>query len=316
MEVIILVAFLLDLILGDPRRPTHPVVLTGKLIGGLEKALREIFKTPVGLKVAGIILWLVTTLAAFIITFSVIKYAYHLNSWLGHAVSTWLLYTCLAARNLADEALGIYGELKKGNIEKARTLLGGIVGRDTRALPVDEICRATVETVAENTVDGIISPLFYAFIGGPPLAMAFKAASTLDSMVGYKNEKYLHLGWCSARADDLLNYIPARLGGILMLAAATILGLDARRGLKTVLSDAKKHESPNGGIPESITAGVLGVRLGGLNYYFGRPHFRAYMGEKLREIIPEDIKTTVVLSILTSIISLIVGELYLLADVY
>ena len=312
MSIIILSAFLLDIILGDPVRPTHPIVLIGKLIVVIEKSLREIFKTSKGLKIAGVILWFVTVFLAYITTYCIIKAAYKFSPWFGHGMSLWLTYTVLAVRNLADEALGIYREIKRSDINEARKRLSYIVGRDTQEMPVDEICRATVETAAENTIDGIISPLIYAFIGGAPLAMAYKAINTLDSMVGYKNEKYESFGWFSAKMDDLANYIPARIGGIFILMAAALMKLDIGPGIKTVLSDAKKHKSPNSGIPEAITAGVLGIRLGGWNSYGGVASFREYMGEKLRETEPEDIKTAVKLSFITAIVALIVGEIILI----
>ena len=312
MSIIILSAFLLDIILGDPVRPTHPIVLIGKLIVVIEKSLREIFKTSKGLKIAGVILWFVTVFLAYITTYCIIKAAYKFSPWFGHGMSLWLTYTVLAVRNLADEALGIYREIKRSDINEARKRLSYIVGRDTQEMPVDEICRATVETAAENTIDGIISPLIYAFIGGAPLAMAYKAINTLDSMVGYKNEKYESFGWFSAKMDDLANYIPARIGGIFILMAAALMKLDIGPGIKTVLSDAKKHKSPNSGISEAITAGVLGIRLGGWNSYGGVASFREYMGEKLRETEPEDIKTAVKLSFITAIVALIVGEIILI----
>lgn len=311
MSIIILLAFLLDMILGDPVRPTHPVVIIGKLIDSFEKKLRKLFKTPRCLKTAGVILWFATVLLVYIATYCIIKITYKFNPWFGYVTGIWLTYTTLSVRNLADEAMGIYHEIRKSNIGSARKRLSFIVGRDTADMPVNEICRATIETVAENTIDGIISPLLYAFIGGAPLAMAYKAVNTLDSMVGYKNEKYEFLGWFSAHMDDLANFIPARIGGILMLMAATVIRLDIKRGIKTVLADAKKHKSPNSGIPEAITAGVLGIRLGGWNSYGGEMSFREYMGEKLREIEAEDIKTTVKLSLITAIIALIIGEIIL-----
>ncbi|ADL08174.1 adenosylcobinamide-phosphate synthase CbiB [Thermosediminibacter oceani] len=310
--IIILCAFVLDLLLGDPRRPTHPVVLTGKLIAYLEKILYGAFKTPAGLKAAGVILWLITVPTVYISSYAIIALSYKLNYWLGFFCSTWLIYTSLATKNLADEAFAILAKLRSGDLQEARARLGGIVGRDTQDLPVEEICRATVETVAENTVDGIISPIFYAFLGGGPLALAFKAASTLDSMVGYKNERYIHFGWFSARMDDLLNFIPARLGGLLILTASLLLGLDAKRGFKTVLSDAGNHESPNAGIPEAAVAGALGIRLGGWNSYSGSLHFSPYMGQKLRDIKPEDIKVTVALSIISAFLALVTGEIIIL----
>ncbi|SHM83776.1 adenosylcobinamide-phosphate synthase [Caldanaerovirga acetigignens] len=310
--IIVIFAFVLDLLLGDPVRPTHPVVLIGKLITFLERILYGIFKTPIGLKVAGIILWILTVPTVYFMTSAVIGACYKINYWLGFALSVWLVYTSIATKNLADEALAILAELKAGNIKKARVRLGGIVGRDTDKLPLEEICRATVETVAENTVDGIISPMFYAFIGGAPLALAFKAASTLDSMVGYKNERYRNFGWFSAKMDDILNYVPARLGGILIVAASFFLKLDGKNALRTMLKDAGKHKSPNAGIPEAAVAGALGVRLGGWNSYSGKLHFCPYMGEKKREIDPEDIKLSVNLSVCTAMLGLIVGEVILI----
>lgn len=311
MGKIILAAFVLDIILGDPVRPTHPVILIGKLISFTEKHLRAIFRTPRGLKAAGAILWFITVVLAYAATCCIIKAAYKFNPWFGHMVSIWLTYTTLAVRSLGDEALGIYRETEKNNIDNARQRLSFIVGRDIEDMPADEICRAVVETVAENTIDGIISPLLYAFIGGAPLAMAYKAVNTLDSMVGYKNEKNEYLGWFSARMDDLANFIPARLGGILMLIAAAFMKLDIRQGIKTALTDAKKHKSPNSGIPEAITAGALRIRLGGWNSYGGVVSFREYMGKKLKETGIEDIKTTVKLSFITAIVGLIVGEIML-----
>ncbi|TYP56796.1 adenosylcobinamide-phosphate synthase CbiB [Thermosediminibacter litoriperuensis] len=309
---IIICAFALDLLLGDPRRPTHPVVLTGKLIAYLEKILYGAFKTPAGLRAAGVILWLLTVPTVYFSTNAIIGLSYKVNYWLGFFSSTWLIYTSLATKNLADEALAILAELRSGDLQEARARLGGIVGRDTGDLTVEEICRATVETVAENTIDGIISPMFYAFLGGAPLALAFKAASTLDSMVGYRNERYIYFGWFSARMDDLLNYIPARLGGLLILMASLLIGLDAKRGLKTVLSDAGNHESPNAGIPEAAVAGALGIRLGGWNSYSGILHFRPYMGRKLRDIRPGDIRVAVALSIIAAFLALVAGEIIIL----
>lgn len=313
--IVIFLAFVLDLVLGDPVRPTHPVVLIGKLITFLERILYGIFKTSIGLKVAGIILWILTVPTVYFMTSAVIGACYEINYWLGFTLSVWLVYTSIATKNLADEALAILAELKKGNIKKARVRLGGIVGRDTDKLPLEEICRATVETVAENTVDGIISPLFYAFVGGAPLALAFKAASTLDSMVGYRNERYINFGWFSAKMDDILNYVPARLGGILIVAASFFLKLDGKNALRTMLKDAGKHKSPNAGIPEAAFAGALGIRLGGWNSYSGKLHFYPYMGEKKRDINLEDIKLSVNLSVCTAILGLIVGEVILILTI-
>ncbi|MCG0276786.1 MAG: adenosylcobinamide-phosphate synthase CbiB [Thermosediminibacteraceae bacterium] len=314
--IIILCAFVLDMLLGDPRRPSHPVVLIGKLISFLEKILYGMLKTPRGLKVSGVVLWFLTVPTVYFFTWALIEICYKVNYWLGFFGSIWLIYTSIATRNLADEALAILAELESGNLQGARMRLGGIVGRETSELPVEEICRATVETVAENTVDGIISPLFYAFMGGAPLALAFKAASTLDSMVGYKNQRYIHFGWFSAKMDDFLNYVPARLGGFLILVASLLMRLDTRSSLKTVLKDAKKHESPNAGIPEAAVAGALGIRLGGWNSYFGNLHFSPYMGQKKKNITPEDIRIVVKLSIISAVLGLVMGETIVLILVW
>lgn len=186
----------------------------------------------------------------------------------------------------------VYRHLKQQDWPAARTSLGMIVGRDTAHLDEPEVVRGTVETVAENIVDAIVSPLFYALIGGAPLAMAYRAVNTLDSMVGYKNDKYLHLGWASARLDDVVNWIPARLTAILLIVGAWVMKLDAKGAARMVTRDARLHPSPNSGFPESAVAGALGIRLGGHNVYHGVASFRAYMGEATRPMEAEDIVQT------------------------
>ncbi len=307
-KMIVLLAFLLDLLLGDPVRPTHPIVLIGRFIDIFEKHLRLFFKTAKSLKIAGMILWFTTVFLAYSSTYYIIKIVSRFNPLFGYVINIWLTYTTLAVRNLADEALWVYREIKKGNIGRARKGLSHLVSRDTQHMQVKEICRATVETVAENTIDGIISPLVYAFIGGAPLAMAYKAINTLDSMVGYKNERYEFFGWFSARMDDFANYIPARIGGFLMILAAFFMGFDTSLGIKTVFSDARKHKSPNSGIPEAATAGVLRIRLGGWSSYDGVKSFAEYIGEKHKEIEPKDIGLAVRLCFVTAIITVVVFQ--------
>lgn len=185
----------------------------------------------------------------------------------------------ISPRSLADAANEIYFLLEREDIIRAREKVGWIVGRDTQNLNEAEVARATVETVAENTVDGIISPLFFFAIGGLPLAVAYRAINTMDSMLGYKNEKYFYFGRVAARLDDVANFIPARLTAILFIGAAIVLNLDFKNAFKMMKRDAQKHPSPNGGWAEATVAGALNIRLGGTNYYFGEPHFRAYMGE-------------------------------------
>lgn len=307
MNKIIITSFIVDMFLGDPSRHTHPIVLIGKLISFTEKFLRKKFNLKSGEKALGVLLWVIVVGVSYFLSSFIISLSYSLSHFLGSVVSVWLLYTTLAIRNLSDEAMRIFNALKENNLKDARKFVSGIVGRDTENLSIVDVSRATVETVAENTIDGIVSPMFYFFIGGVPLAIAYKAVNTLDSMVGYRNEHYINFGWFSAIIDDVANFIPARLGGVFMLISAGLLGLNVRRGVKTVISDAKKHKSPNSGIPEAIVAGALGVQLGGWDSYFGVMQFRSYLGEKTRDIEPDDISRVTYLSVITSIITLVVG---------
>jgi len=302
-------AYLVDLAVGDPRWIPHPVVFMGKAIEGLEWLLRRFVKGPSGLRAAGAVTATVLLVGSWFITFNLLKWMFTVHFWLGSALSVWLISTTMAARGLAGAAGEIFQLLQTGDLVEARRKVGWIVGRDTGKMDSGDITRATVETVAENIVDGIISPLFYAFIGGAPLAMAYRAVNTLDSMVGYKNERFIHFGMASARLDDLANFIPARLTGILLLGASFLLKMNPKRALAAIQRDAPGHPSPNSGIPESAVAGALGVRLGGLNYYHGRESFRAYMGEDLTPLEPEHIKQAIKLMYMTSAIAVVIGLL-------
>ena len=302
-------AYLVDLAVGDPRWIPHPVVFMGKAIEGLEWLLRRFAKSPSGLRAAGAVTAAVLLVGSWFITFNLLKWMFTVHFWLGSALSVWLISTTMAARGLAGAAGEIFQLLQTGDLAEARRKVGWIVGRDTGKMDSGDITRATVETVAENIVDGIISPLFYAFIGGTPLAMAYRAVNTLDSMVGYKNERYIHFGMASARLDDLANFIPARLTGILLLGAAFLLKMNPKRALAAIQRDAPGHPSPNSGIPESAVAGALGVRLGGLNYYHGRESFRAYMGEDLTPLEPQHIKQAIKLMYMTSALAVLIGLL-------
>ena len=244
---------------------------------------------------------------SWLFIFFLLQWSSSLNQWLGKALSIWLIYTTLAARGLAGAAKEVYSALVKGDLAEARRKVGWIVGRDTDKMDDRSVTRATVETVAENIVDGIISPMFYALIGGAPLAMAYRAVNTLDSMLGYKNERYIDFGRASARLDDLANYIPARLTGCLL--AAAFLFEDASRKTDGHNPGFRRHPSPNSGIPEAAVAGSLGIRLGGLNYYQGRESFRAYMGEDLVPLKPVHILQTVKLMYLTSVLMVLAGML-------
>ncbi|WP_431089905.1 adenosylcobinamide-phosphate synthase CbiB [Paenibacillus sp. 8b26] len=293
VSLIMMAAYLLDRLIGDPRWFPHPVIGMGHAISALEKAIRRRVHSDRGLKRAGLLLPLIVVGGSFALGWALLRLLAWIHPWLSVGAEIVLIATTIASKGLKDAGLAVYRELKAGDLPAARRELGMIVGRDTQQLDEPEIVRGTVETVAENIVDAIISPLFYALIGGAPLALAYRAVNTLDSMVGYKNEKYLHLGWASARLDDVANYIPARLTAGMLVVAAWVYGHDAGRSWRMVRRDARLHPSPNSGFPESAVAGALGIRLGGYNVYHGVRSFRAYMGELVRPMEPDDIRHTI-----------------------
>ena len=297
--------YALDLIIGDPYSFPHPVRYIGKLISIVEKQIRKITSSDKGLKIAGFFLWFIVVGATFGITTLVLQ-LFKFNKLAYFIVNTILIYTTLATKCLKDESVKIYKVLKTGDLEKSRIELSYIVGRDTTNLNEKEIVRATVETVAENTVDGIIAPLFYGFIGGAPLAMAYKAVNTLDSTVGYKNDKYYYLGFASAKIDDIANYIPARLGVILLPLGSLFTGFNFKDALKIGIRDRKNHKSPNCAFSEGAVAGALGIQLGGTNVYFGKEVYKPTIGDKTREIEFEDIVRTNKIMYSSSIISIII----------
>ncbi len=255
-----------DLLLGDPHGWPHPIVWIGQLITRLETWLRKKIKQA---RFAGILLLLQTLLISGVSAALLLRIADTLSGFIAWLVSLWLGWSCLALRSLHQESRVVIAELEAGNIVGARQALAMIVGRETADLDEEEILRACIETVAENTSDGVVAPIFYLVIGGPVLGLIFKAASTLDSMVGYKNERYREFGWASARFDDLLNWIPARLTGLLLVAAAHVMQLNGNGAMSVMLRDARKHASPNAGWPEAAAAGALGIQLGGPATYFG-----------------------------------------------
>jgi adenosylcobinamide-phosphate synthase len=289
---VLLAAYIIDRIIGDPRWLTHPVVYMGRVITWLEGKIRSRVQEE-GLKRAGLLFPIVLVAGSFAVVWTLLALLYKVHPWLAWGVEAWLISTTIATKGLAEAGMDIYRLLRQEKIEDARHALSMVVGRDTAFLSDREVSRGAVETVAENIVDAIISPLFYAAIGGAPLAMAYRAANTLDSMVGYKNEKYHNLGWASARFDDVANYIPARLSALLLVFVSWILRLDWRRCAMIILRDARRHPSPNSGFTEAGVAGALGIQLGGTNYYQGIPSNRAKMGDELRQIVPKDIKETV-----------------------
>lgn len=294
-------AFVLDFLAGDPYWFPHPVRLIGLYINYFEILTRKIARSDRTLLISGILLTLSAVCLAYLLTWAVLNATYHINPILYYLINIIFLYTCLAPRCLADEGRKIHRALKEGSIETGRRLLSFIVGRDTENLDESGVARGAVETVAENTSDGVIAPLFYMFIGGAPMAMAYKAVNTLDSMVGYKNEKYAYFGWASARLDDIVNFVPARLTGLLLVAASFFLGLNYKGSRRILKRDCRKHSSPNSGYPEAAVAGALNVQLGGTNSYFGKPVTKPTIGDFERSIIGEDIEAAVKLMYIAAI---------------
>jgi adenosylcobinamide-phosphate synthase len=268
LEYQIAIALLLDLVFGDPRWLPHPVRIIGRLIAALEEPARRAIPDA---RLAGSLTALAVILTAVLATGAIIWVAGWVHPRLGDAVSILLLYTTLAARDLANHSNGVYRALARFDLAEARRLVSWLVGRDTERLTEPEVVRAAVESVAENTVDGIIAPLFFAALGGPIAAMTYKAASTLDSMIGYRNERYIDFGRTAAEIDDGANWLPARLAVPIITAAAALTGQQASAAWRIARRDGRKHMSPNAGIAEAAFAGALGIRLGGVMQRRGRP---------------------------------------------
>ena len=289
-SLIAMAAFFLDTVLGDPQTRWHPVAVLGRLIAFLEKLLYPLRGSDAQKFAMGSLLTLLVLCISYAFAEGLLLAARQLPvAWGADVVSVILLYFCISPRMLAKAGQDIYALLVKGDIAAAREHVGYIVGRDTAELDEADAARAAIETVAENTVDGVIAPLFFFALGGAPLAVLYRAANTMDSMLGYKNDRYLYFGRMAARVDDVLNFVPARMTGILFVMAAFLLGYDGRNALNILVRDAAGHPSPNGGHAEAPVAGALHIRLGGVNYYFGERHFRAYMGDAHMEITAKHI---------------------------
>lgn len=299
--IIITIGYLWDLIFSEPKRITHPVVLIGRLITIIENQLYREKNSNKIKYIKGIIFNLSILVIVFLVVYLIVKVTLYINFYLYILVSGILLSFTISTESLKKVAMEIHDLLKENKIEEARTKVGMIVGRDTDNLDEKEISRAVIETVSENIVDGITSPLFYGMIGGAPLAFLYRAVNTMDSMVGYKNENYLFFGRFSAKIDDVFNFIPARITSILIILVSFLHpGLNGKKAFKTVIKDAKKHSSPNGGYTESAAAGALEIRLGGENYYFGEKSTREFMGENIQELTKEKIPATVTIMYLTT----------------
>lgn len=286
--------FVLDLILGDPYWLPHPIRLIGNLIAGLEKKLLKMDDTRDNRRELwnGCVLVCAVLLATGLVSAGILLGAYHLNHWLGSVVETIMTYQILATKCLKVESMKVYKSLKEEGLEAARKAVSMIVGRDTAVLDETGVTKAAVETVAENTSDGVIAPMLYTALGGPILGFLYKAINTMDSMVGYKNDKYLYYGRAAAKLDDVVNYLPSRISAYLMIFAAYIGGkeFDGKNAAKIYHRDNRKHASPNSAQTESVCAGALGVQLAGNAQYFGKVVEKSYIGDPLRSIEYEDIK--------------------------
>jgi adenosylcobinamide-phosphate synthase len=283
-------SFLLDLLLGDPHWLPHPVRIIGAAISKTELLLRRSLTTPPAEKLGGIILVALIVLPVFCITFIVNMMIYRsfqtsitdLAALLGAVVLIYLTFTTIAARGLISAGRRVIRSIKENDIVSARKNLAMIVGRDTENLSEKEILKATIETLSENLSDGIVAPVFYLVLGGLPLAMIYKAVNTLDSMVGYKNERYRDFGWAAARFDDIANYVPARITGLFIVLSSALFSGSLQTALnsfRTMLRDGRKHSSPNSGVPEAAMAGALGIILGGPSTYGGVLHEKPYIGQ-------------------------------------
>lgn len=304
MELIIKIwiAFILDLIFGDPENITHPVQIIGKLIEILEKILlRKKYKV-----LTGGLLAIITILSTYFICYFISK---NIKNPIFAILEIYLMYTIFSINSLAREGKKVYNILKKGDIEVARKELSYLVSRDTNEMDEKMIIRSTMETISENTVDGVIAPMFYMILGGLPLAMTYKAINTLDSMVGYKNKKYIEFGKISAKIDDVANFIPARITGILIVIVAFILKYDYKNSFKIFMRDRKNHSSPNSGHPEASVAGAIGVQFGGKVSYFGKNVEKPTIGNKVKEFETEDILKNIKIMKITAIIGLVVFSL-------
>lgn len=286
----LLIGFCLDLLLGDPHWAPHPVRAIGALIAGLEKLLRRLLpKSPSGELAGGVALVLLTLAIPTGLTVLLLWACNLVSPWLALAVESLLSYQLLATKSLAAESRKVYDALKTGDLDQARYAVSMIVGRDTASLDEAGVARAAVETVAENASDGVIAPLIFLAIGGAPLGMFYKAANTMDSMVGYKNDQYLYFGRAAAKFDDILNLIPARVAGVLMCLGGAAAGYDGKNAWRIFIRDRKNHKSPNSAHTEAACAGALQLRLAGPNYYFGQLVEKPYIGDDQRPIEPLDI---------------------------
>ena len=299
-----LVGFVIDIFVGDPYNFPHPIRAIGTLIAKLEKFVRERFKN---LRKGGVFLALTVLIASTLVPLAVLFVCYKINIYLGLAVESVMCWQLVAARCLQKESMKVCRAVEEKDIEKARKAVSMIVGRDTNVLDETGIVKAAVETVAENTSDGVTAPIMYIAFGGAPLGFFYKAANTMDSMIGYTNEKYIDIGRFAAKLDDVLNFIPSRLTALVMILSAYLFGADGKNAAKIWKRDRRKHASPNSAQTESVCAGALDIRLAGDAYYFGELHKKEFIGDDIRPPESEDIRRANRLMYCTSVIVLVIS---------
>ncbi len=302
----ILIGYGLDLILGDPHFLYHPVRLIGRLIKGLQTRLLNSNDSADMKKFKGLILLLTVSGLSFVLPLYILILSYKIHPMFAFALEVVMIYQIFATKCLDVETRKVYTALKNNDIKEARKMISYLVSRDTDSMSDEEIIKAAIETIAENLGDGVIAPMFYVMIGGAPLGWYYKSVNTLDSMVGYKNEQYNDFGYCSAKWDDVLNYIPARLTAVFILIAGLILKLDFNNGVNMLKRDKRNHASPNSAYPESAAAGLLRIQLGGKASYFGEVSMKPTMGEQLKKIETEDLNKMKHLLYTTSLVGMVV----------
>lgn len=306
----LLIGFGIDLLIGDPHSIPHPVVGIGKLISFLEKGLRRVFpKTDRGEIAAGAVLWVLVLVICTALPAGILYLCHQISLWLRLTVESIMCWQILATKSLKDETMKVYDALETGDLEKGRYAVSMIVGRDTARLDDAGVTRAAVETVAENTSDGVVAPMLFLTLGGAPLGFFYKAINTMDSMLGYVEPPYKNIGLVPAKMDDAANFLPSRLSALLMIGAGFLLGLDAKNGWRIFRRDRFNHASPNSAQTESVCAGLLGVRLAGDAWYHGVLHKKKYIGDAAREITHRDIILTCRLLYMTAFLTLLLCAL-------
>lgn len=301
----ILIGFGLDLLIGDPQGFPHPVIWIGKLISFLERQVRKLFpKTDGGEKAAGVVLWFIVVIVSTLTPLLILWGVHQISPWFRLLLESIMCWQILAVKSLRVESMKVCSALESSGIEEARHAVSMILGRDTESLDATAVTKATVETVAENTADGVVAPLLFMAVGGAPLGFFYKAVNTMDSMLGYIEAPYKDIGFFAAKMDDVMNYIPARISALLMLAAGRMLKLDLKNGWKIFRRDRYAHASPNSGQTESVCAGLLGVQLAGDAFYHNELHKKPYIGDPLREVEYKDISCSCSLMTVTAFLAL------------